>query len=695
MTSRTRFWHHLGPWLSVAVACVAFLAGLSGTACAVAPTPAFDWAMPPRFGLDASPADGIIDPFTDAASISPASWRVDFDACASTGAIVNYRWSVDGVFVQETPRCDGFAYEFPAEGAYTVALEVVDQDGARGTLTQQVVVQDWLIVAWGDSYGSGEGNPDIPILASDFEAYRAAAADLDAAQAALDAAAARARQAQEHAADLVAQGLTVQSRLDTLQQRIRERNDACSGFPDLDCIRASARVVDATADLAAALVPLGLDALINDPTAIQDAIETRINDAIADADAKRAAARETAALRNAARSQLDQAAAALHATWQDRRCHRSARSGQAQAALRIEQADPHTSVTFVHLSCSGGRITAGLLEEDQGIDSPPGAPPIPPQLDVTAALRGRREIDAVLVSVGGNDIGFSKILQSCIADEPCHDPPTVLDATVPIAATLVCSATAIGPSSTACFDYFANLHDPNESAKDVFDAGIAELPGLYDRLDREVRQALPDLPPARLYFTEYPNLLRDQDDHLCAFDPLRPLAMLPGISRDEAAWAEGVATRSLNSTMAAAAARHGWTFVGGLFDRSTPHGYCADDPWLVRLQESFLVQGDAFGTVHPNAAGHASYADALTDALRRDLYVNGDLNTPRLPASRVACAGDCDGDGAVTIDEIVLGVAMVLGTQPMDACPPFDANGDGTVSIDDLLQAVAATLIGC
>lgn len=40
-------------------------------------------------------------------------------------------------------------------------MEVFPADGGDGvTITQNVPVQDWLIVAFGDSYGSGEGAPD-------------------------------------------------------------------------------------------------------------------------------------------------------------------------------------------------------------------------------------------------------------------------------------------------------------------------------------------------------------------------------------------------------------------------------------------------------------------------------------------------------------------------------------------------------
>ena len=64
-------------------------------------------------------------------------------------------------------------------------------------------------------------------------------------------------------------------------------------------------------------------------------------------------------------------------------------------------------------------------------------------------------------------------------------------------------------------------------------------------------------------------------------------------------------------------------------------------------------------------------------------------------ATPVLCAGDCDGDGAVTVDEIVRGVDIALGSQPLTACASIDANGDGQVSVDELVRAVNAALHGC
>jgi hypothetical protein len=169
--------------------------------------------------------------------------------------------------------------------------------------------------------------------------------------------------------------------------------------------------------------------------------------------------------------------------------------------------------------------------------------------------------------------------------------------------------------------------------------------------------------------------------------------MLPGITRAEAQWAEGEATVGLNAALAAAASRHGWTFLGGIFAASTPHGYCAADPWLVRLPESFRTQGDVFGTVHPNRSGHDAHAELIAAALTADFYLEGDLARPRSP--RPVCPGDCDGDGEVTVDELILGVAIGIGIEPLESCPAFDVDGDGEVTIDELLQAVSAVLGGC
>jgi pseudomonalisin len=59
------------------------------------------------------------------------------------------------------------------------------------------------------------------------------------------------------------------------------------------------------------------------------------------------------------------------------------------------------------------------------------------------------------------------------------------------------------------------------------------------------------------------------------------------------------------------------------------------------------------------------------------------------------CSGDCNGDGKVTVDEILRGVNIALGTELLSACGSFDSNGDGRVTVDELIAATAHALNGC
>jgi CSLREA domain-containing protein len=59
------------------------------------------------------------------------------------------------------------------------------------------------------------------------------------------------------------------------------------------------------------------------------------------------------------------------------------------------------------------------------------------------------------------------------------------------------------------------------------------------------------------------------------------------------------------------------------------------------------------------------------------------------------CLGDCNSNGAVTVDELITGVNIALGTLSVDQCPVFDGNGDGQVTVDELITAVNNALTGC
>ena len=60
-----------------------------------------------------------------------------------------------------------------------------------------------------------------------------------------------------------------------------------------------------------------------------------------------------------------------------------------------------------------------------------------------------------------------------------------------------------------------------------------------------------------------------------------------------------------------------------------------------------------------------------------------------------SCSGDCDGSGAVTVDEIVTMVNIVLGNALFSACTSGDTDGSGDITIDEIISAVISALDDC
>jgi len=57
-------------------------------------------------------------------------------------------------------------------------------------------------------------------------------------------------------------------------------------------------------------------------------------------------------------------------------------------------------------------------------------------------------------------------------------------------------------------------------------------------------------------------------------------------------------------------------------------------------------------------------------------------------AAENGCPGDCNGDHAVSINELILGVLIALGDRSVEDCGSVDFDGDGSVSISELIRAV-------
>jgi hypothetical protein len=59
------------------------------------------------------------------------------------------------------------------------------------------------------------------------------------------------------------------------------------------------------------------------------------------------------------------------------------------------------------------------------------------------------------------------------------------------------------------------------------------------------------------------------------------------------------------------------------------------------------------------------------------------------------CAGDCNGDGTVDIDELITGIGIALDRYPLHLCWAVDSDEDGGVSVDEVVVGVSNALGDC
>jgi lysophospholipase L1-like esterase len=276
--------------------------------------------------------------------------------------------------------------------------------------------------------------------------------------------------------------------------------------------------------------------------------------------------------------------------WESAQCNRSNRSFQARTAARLELVSEKTSVTFVHLACSGASIEKGLIGDYAGIDPSRGGM-LRGQVEELARLARGRPLDAVLVSIGVNDLRFGRVVTFCLEHVECFRKKGLPGAR------------------------------PGETVEQAVQRWLNALPGLYTKLEAEFERSkiVPSLVrPERIYITEYFDSLRGNDAKIC--DPLislSPGSRLLAFDQEEAEWAYNEFLLPLNAAVRAAAEANGWTFVSGAQQLFRRHGYCSADSWIVPLTESTYNQRSLEGTLHANAEGHQIQSRILFAALAK------------------------------------------------------------------------------
>ncbi|RIK39122.1 MAG: hypothetical protein DCC55_18950, partial [Chloroflexi bacterium] len=334
------------------------------------------------------------------------------------------------------------------------------------------------------------------------------------------------------------------------------------------------------------------------------------------------------------------------ANWEDEQCHRSANSSLTQGVKKLAEI-PGVWVLYQNFACSGASISLGLTGDYAGLPHPNLPDQNRPEnkraqiLQVEQWLSDQQlnELDALLLSIGGNDIGFSRVIADCI--NPLIPPTDALPdwvkhldpfAAMGIIEALLGNCTTHGPLLDAVF-----RGDPGNTSV----IGLGNLPAYYDELNNRLHNT--PFKPGQIFITEYPDPLHRSFNSFCdsvghdftvlpehipwsdkgEITPEHPWARYLGLgakisnlTHDEIAWAFDPVLKQLNDTVAKAAGDNEWHFISGFVEHSHDRGFCNDNRYVNTLADSrHVVQGDIFGAVHPNRHAYHLYGDIIAREL--------------------------------------------------------------------------------
>ena len=165
---------------------------------------------------------------------------------------------------------------------------------------------------------------------------------------------------------------------------------------------------------------------------------------------------------------------------------------------------------------------------------------------------------------------------------------------------------------------------------------------------------------------------------------------------------------------------------------NSPHQLEVIDTTLNRVTATIDLPAQSSGlaitpdgrSLYVNICPHLVIVDTATDTIAKTLFIDGCTPpmaiaaVPNLPPltpyptvtpsptrpatvsptttpTAPACGGDCNGDGAVTIDEMIAIANIALGSATLSACAAADDNRDGRVTIDEIVQALNNVLNDC
>ncbi len=286
------------------------------------------------------------------------------------------------------------------------------------------------------------------------------------------------------------------------------------------------------------------------------------------------------------------------------RCDRSIASYQYQTAQYVEDHDPHTSVTFVFDSCSGARSDQ-LWKNTYVGQEPSGGVILPPQIDQVRSVIGKRKPDALIMSIGINDLFFGAIMGFC--------------ATYNITGTAFTDHTCESVHVTSKKDPIGYTTAYKESA-DFADPTVAALTA--QRLDvlpsrlASLAQHLPSLGAKHIFASHYPDFSTDEKGQLCS-DKKGPF---PKLSSTVWGWLRSTGSQ-LNAAVGGTS-KLGWIPIDGIAPGFVGHGYCSTASYFQTPLRSQWEQANRFGAFHALKIGADISFGRTRDKVCAELYGN-------------------------------------------------------------------------
>ena len=425
--------------------------------------------------------------------------------------IVSYKWRVTQVSggnfsspevvqtADEGLQMGLFFIELPQEGRYEFTLEILFSDETTVRNTKIFRLKDSLIVSIGDSYASGEGNPDVPGRPAGFDPSFSWG-------------------------DL---------------------------FPPL-----------ALWELTTEFWDWATDRLMENYPTFAKLVEDLDDDIDMDPEP----------------------------VWLEPKAHRSMYSSHTMAAKMIQESIGNY-VTYLSFARSGAEISdlLGPKLNENGQPHPDNWINMGQIEEISNAV-GNREIDALIISISGNDVGFSGSVSTMVKGD--------LKSLLP----------------------GANNSDAdvrNQVERSVRDK-IATLRPKFDDLKAQIDT----LNVKKVYLVEYPashfqKTVNGEVINAAGCELFASRADMDITPADARVFNE--LSIDLNTKLNEIAADFGWVYVDGIVEDFEGKGYClpSHESLYVTASRSLAIQGDIKGTLHPNERGHKLTAERIKEKVLR------------------------------------------------------------------------------